>query len=1101
MGNVKHLAARSLIQQRLFDGLTEFRELEARITALESERERGDAFEVFAEAYLATQPVTQAKEVWPEKVIPPSLRKRLSLHSTDVGADGVIETQTGQLHGYQVKYRSYRAPLTWTETATFFGVTDRCGQRFLFTNSDDVSAVMEQRKDFYCIRGGDLDKLEVRDFEAIAAWLRGSITPRIRKQPQPHQQEALDAILPSLEKSDRATAIMACGTGKTLVALWVAERCSGRRSGGNILVLVPSLALLRQTLHEWLRETGWQNLSYLCVCSDPTVEQGTDELIVRQADLDFPVTTDPGVVHRFLEGKAPGEPPVKIVFSTYQSAREVARGLPEKFVFDLAIFDEAHKTAGREGRNFGFALEDRNLSIKKRLFLTATPRHYDVRKRDKEGEAKLLYSMDVPEVYGPVAHTLTFAEAARRGIICNYKVIISVITSGMVNDHVLCHGKVLVKGDEIHARQVANQLALKAAIKKHGVSKIFTFHRSVASAKSFTSNGGEGIGNHLPVFSAYHVNGTMPTAERDGLMTEFRAASKAVMSNARCLTEGVDVPAVDMVAFLTPKRSKVDIVQATGRAMRKADGKTTGYVLVPLFVEEVKGESIEDAVARAKFDEVWNVLQAMQEQDDVLADIICQMRQERGRTKSFDDTRFREKVEVLGPTVSLRALRQSIATVSIDELGVTWDERYGELKAFKERFGHCDVRRRWSENVKLATWVEVQRRDKASGRLRENRVSLLDSLGFRWDPHGADWDMLYSALLEFRGTHGHCNVPYKWPDNPSLGIWVHGQRSLRKKQQLGEERIHKLDRVGFVWDKRTDTWKQMFSALLKYKNTHGDCNVPRNWHDTRLVLWVLTQRVFKRRGKLSQERVDRLNEAEFVWDVADSCWEEMFARLVRYKEVHDDCNVPKDWHENPKLGSWVDMQRQLRKNERLSPEFTKRLEEQGFVWEPSDEKWETMFSQLLRYRDVHGDCNVPAKWSEDPKLGNWVGTQRTLRKVGRLSEERIQRLDEIGFVWDLEASLKSSFWEDMFRLLVDYKREHGHCNVPRQWETNLNLANWVSNQRQAKKRGKLSLQQIDRLDDLGFLWNPFEAGWEEMVSALGDYKRVHGNCDVSKSWP
>src|SRR2546425_1023981 len=129
--------------------------------------------------------------------------------------------------------------------------------------------------------------------------------------------------------------------------------------------------------------------------------------------------------------------------------------MPKGFAFDLAIFDEAHKTAGREGLKFSFALKDENLLIKKRLFLTATPRHYDVRRRDKEGDAKLVYSMDVPEVYGPVAHALSFARAAQRGIICNYKVIISVVTSDMVNDHLLKHGKVLFEGDEIRARQVA----------------------------------------------------------------------------------------------------------------------------------------------------------------------------------------------------------------------------------------------------------------------------------------------------------------------------------------------------------------------------------------------------------------------------------------------------------------------------------------------------------------------------------------------------------------------------------------------------------------------------------------------------------------------
>ena len=125
--------------------------------------------------------------------------------------------------------------------------------------------------------------------------------------------------------------------------------------------------------------------------------------------------------------------------------------------FDLALFDEAHKTAGREGVHFGFALADKNLPVRKRLFLTATPRHYDVRQRDREGGARLVYSMDAPEIYGPVAHQITFAEAARRGIICQYRVVVSVVTSGMVNAHVLRHGEVLVRGDAVQARHVASQ--------------------------------------------------------------------------------------------------------------------------------------------------------------------------------------------------------------------------------------------------------------------------------------------------------------------------------------------------------------------------------------------------------------------------------------------------------------------------------------------------------------------------------------------------------------------------------------------------------------------------------------------------------------------
>ena len=141
-----------------------------------------------------------------------------------------------------------------------------------------------------------------------------------------------------------------------------------------------------------------------------------------------------------------------------------------------------------KARSFGFALEDRNLPIAKRVFLTATPRHYDVRKKDKEGDKALVYSMDQPATYGPIVHTLSFAEAAKRGIICNYKIIISVVTSEMVNADLLSQGEVIVEGDVVRARTVANQIAIQKACEAHDLKKIFSFHRNVASARDFTGD-------------------------------------------------------------------------------------------------------------------------------------------------------------------------------------------------------------------------------------------------------------------------------------------------------------------------------------------------------------------------------------------------------------------------------------------------------------------------------------------------------------------------------------------------------------------------------------------------------------------------------------
>src|SRR6476660_5151738 len=152
----------------------------------------------------------------------------------------------------------------------------------------------------------------------------------------------------------------------------------------------------------------------------------------------------------------------------------------------------------------------------------------------------------------------------------------------------------------------------------------------------------------------------MQTARREKEMKAFRQADRAIMSNARCLTEGVDVPAVDVVAFLSPRKSKVDIVQAAGRAMRKPEGKEVGYVLLPLFLETQENETIEEALERTDFEEAWDVLQAIQEQDAALAEIIREMREERGRRAGFDDSRLKERVEVIGPKVSLDVLRIAV---------------------------------------------------------------------------------------------------------------------------------------------------------------------------------------------------------------------------------------------------------------------------------------------------------------------------------------------------------------------------------------------------------------------------------------------------------
>lgn len=282
----------------------------------------------------------------------------------------------------------------------------------------------------------------------------------VRAKPDPsYQVQALSDIKKTLATHDRATVVMASGTGKTLIAMWAAEQHAPK----TVLVLVPSLTLLQQTLREWKEQTKWGiSFSYLCVCSDPTVGLKDDELNIDQSELGFRIDTDPAIVRHFLKRKTTD---IKVIFSTYHSSPVVAEGAQHLPPFDFAIFDEAHRTIGFAGSAFGYALSDDDIRISKRLFLTATPRHLDIRHRDKEGEPQF-YSMDDETVYGPRAHTLSFATAAKKGIICPYKVMISFIDKKMVDDFNRKKGVTIVKHDEILARWMASLIAVQQLSKK-----------------------------------------------------------------------------------------------------------------------------------------------------------------------------------------------------------------------------------------------------------------------------------------------------------------------------------------------------------------------------------------------------------------------------------------------------------------------------------------------------------------------------------------------------------------------------------------------------------------------------------------------------------
>lgn len=897
-----------------------------------------------------------------------------------------------------------------------------------------------------------------------------------RTPPRLHQKEAVQAIVNefTFKAQARTKYIAPCGSGKTLVALHVAERLNPI----SVIVFLPSLALIRQTLIEWSKENMFGgDYTPLFVCSDKTLMEGIDENIITEKDLGHPITTEVTTVKRFLQTPTPG---TKVVFSTYQSAKVVSSGIPEKFWFDFGLLDEAHRTAGRAGKPFGLVLDDNKIPIRKRLSMTATPRHYKIRKAILSGEI-VAYSMDSIEQYGTTASILSFRNAVDQNLVCDNKILFSAITTADIDDDLL-EKRIVVNRISLDADRIANLIAVQNAIKKHNIKKIFTFHGRVADAKEFIEAQNPPLKEYLPGFKCFHINGNMPTERREQIMEEFKKAEKAIISNAKCLSEGVDIPSAECIVFMCPKKSTIEIVQAVGRASRRHPGKRYGFVLLPIFVNQIKKENIEEAIERTGYSYIWQVLNALKEQDETLDLIIKNATIEFGMGKEGYTPEFPDKIEILGSKDTLAAMKRAIATMVIQTAGESFDFWLGLLKAYAAEKGHCRVPGGYifRNKYRLGQWASMRRHEYRVGTLSKPRLEVLISLNFEFEPLIVEFEEKINLLAQYFKRHGHCNVLRKDQDNKSLSHFVHGLRSKadRRHSLYKPDQLYRLDAMGFDWYPHGTTHERHFAELAQFKLKAGHCRVTiTNSKCPGLCGWVHKMRRKGNNNELTPEEYKRLDALGFDFKPLQTFLNTNMSLLKKFIQENGHSCVPLTQEENGiKNGAWVNRLRADYKMNDLPQPLIDQLNAIGFDWFPKNTQFEKWFSLLLFYKKKYGHCRVPGDFKIDgKKLGYWVTTLRIARRTGekiKLTKQIIKRLDAIGFVWEPQ----SDDFEWKFQLLVQYKSEFGHVHV--KYEENFrgeNLGRIVKSFRRARKEGYdgiLTQERMARLEKLGLDWSP-----------------------------
>lgn len=643
-----------------------------------NKKDQGTAWERAVQFYFKNDPLYEGRfdDVWMWADAPTNPGKQ------DVGIDLVArDADTGEYWAIQAKCYTEKT-LSEKDVSTFFmqATDDTYAYKVLVDTSPRLTKNLDAyvREHDNVIRIG-LDDIKRSNLPWQDFWTHGmhltceevhAARERLVFEPRKHQRRAIDAVKAEFDGADRTTLVMACGTGKTLTALRLAEELV---PGGTVLFLAPSISLVAQSMRDWAEQVRGRLNPYV-VCSDPkasSLGKGDPAEVAESygtlSMVPYPATTNP----ELLASRFRSEPDaLNVVFSTYQSIDVIHEaqeaGLP---AFDLVICDEAHRTTGRMHGEDGRADETAFVRVhdnawidaRRRLYMTATPRVYETRDEQLPGVAKvsdgLVASMDNPEVYGRICHRLSFGAAVSQGLLTDYKLVVMQVDQSMMPRSI--QRLVANNANEIEMPDAARFLGVWKAlfdrthaggamdldgtgasegddarrVLHHGIA----FAANIAASKFLSErfqqvvdtylqgmeeeDAGLGDGGRHVRVDVRHVDGTMTAPERaerlDWLAGDDGDDVCRILSNARCLAEGIDVPALDAVIYLSKRRSKVDIIQSVGRVMRTSPGKRYGYIVIPIFVAE--GGDPGAALSSSKeYGRIWDVASALRSHDERL---------------------------------------------------------------------------------------------------------------------------------------------------------------------------------------------------------------------------------------------------------------------------------------------------------------------------------------------------------------------------------------------------------------------------------------------------------------------------------------------------
>lgn len=843
----------------------------------------GKAFEVFCKWFLENDPFwkTQVEQVWlwddwPERWGP------------DCGIDLIFVDKSGSKWAVQAKCYAAHNSISKRDMDSFLSESNRpiIDKRLLLSSTDligfnAIRTCQQQEKPVIRFMKKDFEAAGLVYPDHFSELGKRNIKPEIQKRP--YQQEAINTVEESFKTYSRGQLIMACGTGKTLVSLLIKEKLNSKTT----LALSPSLSLLSQTLLEWTKNCSEQ-FNVLCVCSDTSVGLKERQEDTKTTEVPFPVTSDTQEIRRFLNRNGP-----KVIFSTYQSSELIGQAQGNS-IFDLMIADEAHRCTGLANTMFTHILEDNNIQAHKRLFMTATPRVFSQKvSKTAVDRGEIMHGMDDSEIFGPEIYRYTFGMAIEEGWLSDYQVMVVLVDEPMVKQLIDDHQFVSLEGDEAtNAKSLASKIGLIKAIKEYKLKRIISFHNKVSNAKNFSTEFTEVVSSlgssAQPTGNIWtgFVSGEMNAGERKRKLDKLKDLGShdiGILSNARCLSEGVDVPELDGIAFIDPKASQIDIIQAVGRAIRLSKNKEKSTIVVPVFVDN--SDDAQVSIEQSRFKPIWDVLKALRSHDEVLAQELDQCRIEMAKP-GFENIKDQfNKINIDVPVRVDSQFTKAIKTLLVEQTTTTWEYWYGLLENYVERWGHTRVPPTYEiDGNKLGQWLSRQRSNQEQ--LPPHRRERLEKLKYwTWDPRKFHWQEGYNYIVKYYEEHGHYDIAStKKITGLYLLDWVTEQKKSYKNNSLDKDQIERLESLeGWTWGKSglahtkslglndvkiPEKWKIFYDKLKQFSNKYST-SITLKQFDRPLHKWRLEQ--CSKRFDLSANQRELLeNLPHWNWDKSKS---------------------------------------------------------------------------------------------------------------------------------------------------------------------------------------------------------------------------------------